>query len=262
MAILTGSFQSEKLMRKMSFSAVIPTATKSLYDPEMEEEVAENEPFKTLYLLHGWDGNHEDWLQGTRIAELANQYQIAVIMPSGENSFYVDHPNGNDYGKFIGEELVTETRRMFNLSKRKEDTFIGGLSMGGYGALRNGLFYPDTFSKIIAFSSKILSRSAGDVVDEVGRGQLQAIIGHTFAEMPIEMDLAALAEKALLLKDDKPAIYLACGIEDFLANENQAYHEFLDQLQYPHEYLTAPGEHNWRFWDYWIEKALMWAMEK
>ncbi|MDN6625672.1 MAG: acetylesterase [Pisciglobus halotolerans] len=253
MAIVTGSFQSNELMRKMSFSAVIPTERKATNTSDTKEI----KPFKTLYLLHGWNGNHEDWLQGSRIAEIAEKHRLAVIMPSGENSFYVDHENGNNYGKFIGEELVAETRKLFHLSHKKEETFIGGLSMGGYGALRNGLLYSQTFSKIIALSSKMLSRDFGDkLVDEIGRGQLQSLIGLRYKDMPIEMDLAELAEKALLLKEEKPEIFIACGTEDNLIQENQAYHDFLNQLKYPHIYKTAPGGHEWPFWDTYIEIAL------
>lgn len=90
MATFTGTMQSKQLMRKVNFSAILPSSTKSLYDPETEGTQIDK-PFKTLYLLHGWDGNHEDWIQNTRIVELATKYGIAVIMPSGENSFYVDH---------------------------------------------------------------------------------------------------------------------------------------------------------------------------
>lgn len=76
-----------------------------------------------------------------------------MVMPSGDNAFYVDQPKGhNNYGEYIGQELVRLTRKMFPLSRKREDTFIGGLSMGGYGALRNGLKYSDTFGAVIALS--------------------------------------------------------------------------------------------------------------
>ena len=74
--------------------------------------------------------------------------------------------------------------------------------------------------------------------------------------MPIEMDLAELAKNALLLKEEKPEIFIACGTEDSLAKENQAYHDFLNQLEYPHIYETAPGGHEWSFWNAFIEIAL------
>jgi enterochelin esterase-like enzyme len=89
---------------------------------------------------------------------LAAQYGIAVIMPEGGNRFWVDNPEtGISAGRLLGEELITITRAMFNLSDRREDTLIGGLSMGGYGAIRNGLKYNETFSTILAFSSALIT---------------------------------------------------------------------------------------------------------
>lgn len=81
---------------------------------------------------------------------------LAVVMPAGENAFYVDQPSiGAMHGQFIGEELVEITRKMFPLSRKREDTFIGGLSMGGFGALRNGLKYHDTFGAVICLSGAL-----------------------------------------------------------------------------------------------------------
>jgi S-formylglutathione hydrolase FrmB len=97
-------------------------------------------PLKTLYLLHGYSGSHTDWLHFSRIRELADKHGIAVIMPAGENRFYLDNEDTDErMGEYIGKELVDFTREMFPLSKEREETFIGGLSMGGYGAIQSPL---------------------------------------------------------------------------------------------------------------------------
>ena len=127
MALVQVDFFSEKLMRTVTINAIIPV-DKKLNQP--------NKKFKTLYLLHGIFGNYTDWVCGTRIQRWAQDHDLAVIMPSGENKFYVDNENSHEYySQFIGEELVSITRAMFPLSQRREDTFIAGLSMGGYGAI-------------------------------------------------------------------------------------------------------------------------------
>ena len=114
-------------------------------------------PFKTLFLLHGITGNHTDFISETRIRALAEEHNLAVIMPSGYNAFYLDQPEShNYYGSFVGEELVRMARSMFPLSTRREDTFIGGVSMGAYGALRNGLHYCENFGAIVALSSAMV----------------------------------------------------------------------------------------------------------
>ena len=141
MAIIEVNFISKCLMRVVTFNAIIPV---DKFGPQAEN--AEQKPLKTLYLLHGIFGNYTDWVNGTRIQAWAEANDLAVIMPSGENRFYLDdEKSGELYGEFIGKELVEFTRKLFPLSDKREDTFIAGLSMGGYGAIRNGLKYAENF---------------------------------------------------------------------------------------------------------------------
>ncbi|WP_304418576.1 alpha/beta hydrolase, partial [Faecalibaculum rodentium] len=134
MALAEVNFFSQTLMRTVPFYAILP-CDKTGFDGKRQE----NTPFKTLYLLHGIFGNYTDWITGTRILRWATDYGLAVIMPSGDNRFYTyNKANGEDYAAFI-EELVYETRDMFRLSHDRKDTFVGGLSMGGYGAMKLGL---------------------------------------------------------------------------------------------------------------------------
>ena len=129
MAFIQVSFMSKTLMRTVPLQVILPVDKFTFGQPEREEK-----PFKTLYLLHGIFGNETDWVHGTRIQRWAEEKNLAVVMPAGENAFYVDQPSiGAMHGQFIGEELVEITRKMFPLSRKREDTFIGGLSMGGFG---------------------------------------------------------------------------------------------------------------------------------
>ena len=158
MALMEVNFFSKALMRPVTMNVILP-ADKVFFGEETEEE---NKPFKTLYLLHGVMGNYTDWVTGTCIKRWAEEKNLAVVMPSGANMFYMDHPNANEnYSEFIGKELVKITRRMFPLSYKKEDTFIAGLSMGGYGAIRNGLKYHDTFGYIAGLSSAMILEKMG-----------------------------------------------------------------------------------------------------
>ena len=148
MALIQVNFVSAALQRTVPMQVILPV-DKLAPDGKLPKE----KKFKTLYLLHGFLGNYTDWVSGTRIQRWAEERDLAVVMPSGDNAFYVDRPETlNNYGRFIGEELVEITRRMFPLSRKREDTFIGGLSMGGYGAMRNGLKYHNTFGNVISFS--------------------------------------------------------------------------------------------------------------
>ena len=128
MALIQADFFSKSLMRTVTINVIIPT-DKAVF-PGMAKP--EKKPLKTLYLLHGIFGNYTDWVTGTRLQSWAQDRGLCVVMPSGDNHFYVDNPESESYyGKFIGEDLVEFTRDTFQLSDKREDTFIGGLSMGG-----------------------------------------------------------------------------------------------------------------------------------
>ena len=122
MALLQVNFVSQTLMRTVPIQVVLPV-DKFSWDGARPEG-----PFPTLYLLHGIFGNYTDWVSGTRIQRWAEEHNLAVVMPSGDNRFYVDQPDTQDlYGEFIGSELVDITRRMFPLSGERANTFIGRL---------------------------------------------------------------------------------------------------------------------------------------
>ena len=125
MAFVEVNFFSQALLRQTTFRAIIP-CDKMYFDGRIRQE----KPFKTLYLLHGVFGDCTDWINGTRIQRWAQDRNLAVIMPSGENKFYVDHEKSTDkFSQYI-KELVLVSRNMFHLSHKREDTFIAGLSMG------------------------------------------------------------------------------------------------------------------------------------
>lgn len=260
MAQFTGSFFSEKLNRNISLTAIIPTETE-LTRVSGKEKKEYQLPRRTVYLLHGWEGSHSDWITMTRVFELARVYNVAFIMPSGQNSFYLDNPDGDAYGAFIGEELVEESRKLFPLSTKREDTWIAGLSMGGYGALRNGFKYDETFSKVIALSSRILSKNEATKKEKLPKNvinqRLSTIIkSDTLADLSSENDPYEL----VLNRKEEQDIFIACGLEDYLYIENKAFHEFLTTEKIAHEYFATPGAHDWDFWNEYIEKAVKWMV--
>lgn len=144
MASITLSFHSEALERTVPLRALVPL------------EDAPRVPMPALYLLHGLYGSEQDWFQYTRVMLWARAKGLAVFCPAGENGFYVNQADtGEAYMRYVGEELPAFTRRLFPLSSQREDTFIAGLSMGGYGALNAGLTYPETFGKVAALSAAL-----------------------------------------------------------------------------------------------------------
>lgn len=260
MAIITTRFNSVCLGGFVTFTAVIPFedygANFLMPNPTPYEL---KQPMRTLYLLHGVTGDEKDWLYGTRIERYAIEHKIAVIMPDGNNNFYVDNYETERWGEFIGKELVEFTRSLFPLSHKREDTYIGGLSMGGYGAIRNGLKYSKVFSKIIALSSALVvydipfSKEAAPIPWQK-RSYYERIFGSVDKFKGSDMD----PEKLYLDCKEKMDMFMAVGEQDFLIDYNRRYKNFLEEHHANLTYLEEPGDHEWDFWERNIKRALEW----
>jgi len=265
LAILQVVFMSKSLMRNVPMQVILPVDK----IPSPGQSAVERGPFKTLYLLHGIFGSCMSWLAESRIKRWAEEKNIAVVMPSGDNGFYVDQARSyNLHGEFVGKELVEMTRKMFPLSHKREDTFIAGLSMGGFGALRNGLKYHETFSQIAALSSAlVLERAVELTYDEPhitkNRGYLESCFGDIDDALASDKNpkvlIRMLKEKKARNPDTRiPKIYMACGTEDPLVENNRDFRDFLKGNGIECAYTEGPGAHDWEFWDTYIKKALDW----
>ena len=104
--------------------------------------------YPVLYLLHGLGGHYSDWLTRTNIADYAGQYRMIVVMPEGNDSWYVDGAAGSNdkYESYILRELMPDVDRRYRTLQSRYGRAIAGLSMGGYGAIKYGLKYPSTFA--------------------------------------------------------------------------------------------------------------------
>jgi S-formylglutathione hydrolase FrmB len=265
MAWLQVNFFSTSLMHGVPLNVLLPA--EYLPPAQPGEEAPALPRFKTLYLLHGFMGGYNDWLHGTQINEMAQQFGIAVVMPSGDNSYYVDQPkSGLRYGEFVGKELVEFTRRMFPLlSDKREDTIIGGLSMGGYGAMRAALRYPETFGHCIALSSAVPSETAKGVTDEpnyigVTRSFYETLFGDPDHIEGTDNDCAELARRILAENKPVPDLYFACGYNDALGVYNRVLHEKFENMGFKHVYEEGPGTHEWAFWNLFLRRGLSHAL--
>lgn len=258
MAFIQVNMVSECLMRTVNVNVILPVD--GIQFPGLPPR--ENKPLKTLYLLHGIFGSQTDWINGTNIQRWAEEHSMAVVMPSGENMFYIDQEKGhNYYGEFIGRELVELTRRMFPLSHRREDTFIAGLSMGGYGALRNGLKYSDTFGYVAGLSVANFVDGISERTDDVlmfheSRSFAEAVFGDLDKVEGSDKDIKHLAD--VLADKEKPEIYIACGTEDALLGGNHDLRDYLGEKGFNVTYDEGPGNHEWDFWNTQIRKVIGW----
>ena len=251
MALMQITYQSQALQRNVPLQVILPVDNWTQDGKFLPEK-----KFKTLYLLHGYLGNCSSWVSNTRIQRWAEEHDLAVVMPSGDNSFFVDRPaTGNCYGQFIGEELVEMTRRMFPLSRKREDTFLGGLSMGGFGAIRNGLKYRDTFGAVISFSGALALFDSTPTEENLAFAE--GLFGDV--EKAKESDKNPIwLTKQLAGKKDLPKIYICCGTEDPLLPCSRGYRDLLKACGIACTYEEGPGGHDWDFWDTYIKKVIEW----
>ena len=255
MAYIQASIMSECLMRTVNIAVILPA------DKVPRQHQG---PFKTLYLLHGIFGSQYDWINGTNVQRWANEKDLAVVMPAGENMFYVDQSDAHAlYGQFIGQELVEVTRRMFPLSHKPQDTFIAGLSMGGYGALRNGLKYMDNFGYIAGLSTANVAENIDLRTDDAdrfwqGRRYAQAVFGDLSKVRGSDMDLFYLTKACKASGKPLPRIYLACGVDDPLLSGNRRLRDCLTQNGFDVTWEEGPGSHEWDFWNRHIRRVIDW----
>ena len=259
MAIIQANFMSQSLMRTVPIQVILPVDKFT----RPGEPAREDKPFKTLYLLHGIFGNCTDWLSGTRVQRWAEEKNLAVVMPSGENGFYIDQEHaGNFYGEYIGKELIEMTRKMFPLSDKREDTFIAGLSMGGYGAIRNGLKYNETFGAIAGLSGALIL-DAMQKDDFQGIGHEEHYFGNLKEAYRSDKNPKVIIDELMRKKSVDgsipiPDIYIACGTEDFLIEANRDLKAYLEDKGIKYTYEEGPGSHSWDFWDTYIKRVIDW----
>ncbi|MBR2540507.1 MAG: acetylesterase [Mogibacterium sp.] len=252
-------FHARTIMQHANFTFVLPN------DVEMEEvfdkKHYEREPMNII-LLHGLTGTDTDWLYGGVAQEMAIQYNLNVFMPTTGNSFYLNKGyEGADYSSFIGEELPEYIHKTFGIKMKRENTMIGGLSMGGYGTLHTAFAYPDRFFACIALSSAIhvkdiASSAANEVTSVVPREMLLDIFGDP--DKLLESDKNPAYQYARLKEAgaEIPKVYLACGTEDSLITANRDFRDFLESEGADYIYDEGPGKHNWTFWNEYLNRGL------
>ncbi len=257
MTYLTCSFPSEQMSTNMEFIVLLPKVRPGVF--QTPAEVKSSIPFQTLYLLHGAFDDGFTWVRNTNISELVDTYQFAVVLPSARNSFYLDDPEGLPYYSFLTEELIPYTREIFPLSTKSCDTFIGGVSMGGYGAVRCALLRPDLFEKVFSFSGALNSRISSLFVKNCGGHVPTPLKNHKELEGSNE-DLLHLL-KQVVPADNKLSFYINCGKKDIFLKDNIHFSEEASNLGLPVVFESNPGEHNWKYWNNELESAIQWMLE-
>ena len=254
MAFITIEFLSEVLGRQTSIDVIIPQ--KRTNGEIGIKNNAKAEKYKPLLLLHGLSDNSRIWMRRTCIDRYATEKGVAVVMPSGDRSFYTNMHNGDKFADFIGKEVLAVAREYLPLSEKREDTFVAGNSMGGYGAMKMALKFPETFSAAAGLSS------VADVKKfmEERYPALGAQIFGEGKEVPDGEDLFALTT-ANESNPLRPRLYMIEGLGDFMLEENRRLAAHIKTLDYDFTYEEYEGVHDWAFWDTYVQKVLNWMFD-
>ncbi|KQX07965.1 MULTISPECIES: alpha/beta hydrolase [unclassified Leifsonia] len=241
MALMQCSFFSDALGVQTHANVILP-----------QEVSLAGERMPVLYLLHGRSDDETAWLRWTAIERYATEHGIAVVMPNAGRSFYTDQVTGYDYFTFISDELPRVMQGFFPLSAEPEDTFVAGLSMGGYGALKWALNKPHTVAAAASLSGAV------DIAARDQDAEWLANHGSIGQAQAKGDDLLALVAATPTDASSLPPLFVWCGTEDALIEENRRFRAAADAAGAHLSYSEGPGGHDWARWDEQIQRVLEW----
>lgn len=255
MAQLTCDFFSDALRMGTSVTVVWPESTRVTEAGEVTDRPAQP---PVLYLLHGLSDDHTSWSRFSAVGRYAEEHGVAVVMPAVGRSFYADEHHGHRYWTYLSQELPEVMKSLFKLDPPREQCFVAGLSMGGYGAVKLALRHPERFAAAASMSGAL------DIAALLRRPDREEILGRVFGgEVGPQDDLLALvgatAEAGIGGSSPViPRLWVSCGTEDFLYDDNL---RFVAAAEAAGLDLTAswrPGGHTWDLWDAMVAEVFDW----
>lgn len=251
MALLECHYKSEVLCMEQPFNVILPQIS-------MSDTEKKNKKFPVLYLLHGLSDDHTAWVRKTSIERYAAEYGLAVVMPNVNRSFYVDMKYGLNYYTYITKEIPHIIQSYFPISDKREDNFIAGLSMGGYGAFMIALRNPEMFSAAASLSGAldltVFLNNKDERIDPMAKmlfGSDEEFINSDYNLGRLLSKLSKEKEKVIL-----PRLYQCCGTEDYIYPLNESFRAAANKYGIDITYEEGPGEHEWGYWDTNIQRVL------
>ncbi|NNE98344.1 MAG: esterase family protein [Pyrinomonadaceae bacterium] len=252
----TFRLDSRLMKREMPYRVILPVG----YDAPGNNA----KKYPTLYLLHGLTGNFRNWSDMARLEKHSKDYGYLIVMPEGDNGWYTDSgmiPNAK-YESYIIRELIKEIENKFRVKTNRESRAIAGLSMGGFGALKFAVKYPEKFVIAGSFSGALraaewTSKELLSTRSRVLIVSISSAFGKAESAARKRNDLFSIVRNKNA-EDIKalPFLYLDCGTEDFLVMENRKFATLLLTKKAAHEFRQLPGRHDWKFWDSQIQEFL------
>lgn len=261
MALFHINYPSTVMNKFMAMNVLIPDEDRGFYDS--------NGKYPVLYLLHGYTDDYTKWMRLTSIERYAMELGFAVVMPDGGKSFYTDMAHGDPYFTHLTEEVPEMLKKWFPITDDPKYSYLAGLSMGGYGAMKIGMTYPERFGVVGSFSGALaVAQTAGDHMPDEAEDWLKRL-EFDFKQVFDDVnglvggphDVFWLAGQFAASSKDKPELYLSCGKDDFILGATVAFADTLKNLDVPYEYHISEGEHQWDVWDSEVYRFMKWILE-
>lgn len=243
MSYLTINYESKALGMPVMISALIPQGRGN---------------YKTLYLLHGAGGDYTTWITRSKVSGYVENTNIAVIMISANNKCYVDNVHGKKYFQFLTDELIRTCTNWFGLSTKREDTYIAGMSMGGYGAVNAALRKPEKYKASFCYSGllNIKERYENpqglDMYPIFGSEEDFNKYGFDLFEIIKNIDNKDMLENV----DKYPKIYERCGLQDTRINMSRDFYKAAKEKGFNIDYYESCGGHDFEYWDKCIHETI------
>ena len=211
--------------------------------------------FPVLYLLHGLFGSYQNWCELTNIEELARDLNLIIVMPDGNDGWYTDSETipANRYESFFINDLEPEVEKLYRVIAAKEGRAIAGLSMGGYGAFKFAVRYPNEFKLAASFSGAFDAPERSDDAPGFDWDTLKPSILQAFGARAsltrTRNDLFQLI-KSLQMEEvsQLPYFYFDCGLSDGFIEANLRLKNLFDAVGVRSEFVGIEGGHDWDYW--------------
>ena len=260
MAFLQIQFFSAALNVASTVNVILPEANQGIGMGASKDAALP----KVLYLLHGYSDDHSIWMRRTSVERYAANHNLAIIMPAVNHSFYCNEAHGERYWDYVSDELPKTMHRFLRLSDKPEDTYVAGLSMGGYGAMRLALTYPERFAGAASFSGAV--DLAAEVSESGQQSERRERWGRIFGE---QADIRGTeTDNMHLMKIHggaarKPWLYVSCGTADFLYHQHEIFVPALQENGWDVTHYEKPDAiHEWGFWDEQIKRFIEMIYER
>jgi putative tributyrin esterase len=237
--VQTVNFQSQLIGRLLPYNVILPRGY-----------ALPGRRYPVLYLLHGHGGDHSSWIAHTKVKEYLTNFDLVIVTPEAQDGWYTDSATDEHekFESFLVNELIPDVEKRFRVIPERRARAIAGYSMGGYGALKFGLKYPQLF----AFAGSL--SGAFDAPLRTDESSIVRTFGPSNSPTRERNDLTRIAGG--VVSTSLPQLYLDCGTSDPWLSSNRDLHRAFERLSIKHDYEEMQGGHDWAYWDRQIRVLL------